>query len=91
MPSSSKTGIGLDRLDDSKGYEVGNVVSCCTECNLARGCRFTPKEMKIIGAAIRRVKLARLKPLKPVPRTSRARITEITAAVDESLGNWMKF
>lgn len=25
--------IGLDRVDSSKGYELGNVVSCCTMCN----------------------------------------------------------
>ena len=25
--------IGLDRFDNSRGYEEGNVVSCCTTCN----------------------------------------------------------
>jgi hypothetical protein len=34
--------------------------SCCFECNIARRDHFTPDEMKIIGAAIRAVKLARL-------------------------------
>jgi len=28
---------GLDRLDNSKGYEPGNVVSCCKPCNWAKG------------------------------------------------------
>lgn len=26
-------GVGLDRIDSSKGYETGNVVACCTMCN----------------------------------------------------------
>ena len=25
--------IGLDRLDPLRGYEMGNVVSCCEMCN----------------------------------------------------------
>lgn len=27
---------GIDRIDSSKGYEEDNVVSCCTQCNLAK-------------------------------------------------------
>lgn len=27
---------GVDRLDSAKGYENGNVVSCCTNCNFAK-------------------------------------------------------
>lgn len=53
-------GIGLDRLDNAKGYVRGNVVSCCYECNVARNDHFTPCEMRVIGQAIRQVKLARL-------------------------------
>ena len=29
--------IGLDRLDNEVGYIIGNVVSCCKKCNMARG------------------------------------------------------
>lgn len=25
--------IGLDRIDNTQGYTLGNVVSCCTTCN----------------------------------------------------------
>jgi hypothetical protein len=32
----SKTGIGLDRMDNSKGYEIGNVISCCGRCNIMK-------------------------------------------------------
>lgn len=28
---------GIDRLDSSKGYEPGNVVSCCHSCNTMKG------------------------------------------------------
>lgn len=55
----SKWGTGLDRLDNSKGYIPGNAVPCCTECNRARGDKFTPEETRILGRAIRRIKLAR--------------------------------
>jgi len=54
-----ETGVGLDRIDNSRGYHPDNVLSCCLECNLARNNRFTVEEMKIIGKAIRHVKLGR--------------------------------
>lgn len=28
--------IGLDRVDNSKGYELGNIVACCALCNQAK-------------------------------------------------------
>lgn len=28
---------GLDRFDNSKGYELSNVVTCCSDCNYAKG------------------------------------------------------
>ena len=27
---------GIDRVDSSKGYEIGNVVPCCKKCNIAK-------------------------------------------------------
>jgi hypothetical protein len=27
---------GIDRLDSSRGYEMGNVVPCCKQCNWAK-------------------------------------------------------
>lgn len=48
-----ETKIGaLDRLDNSKGYELGNVVPCCVICNGVRLDIWTPAEMKILGAVI---------------------------------------
>ncbi len=28
---------GIDRVDSSKGYEEGNIVPCCRDCNFAKG------------------------------------------------------
>lgn len=53
------TGIGLDRKDSERGYEIDNVVPCCRECNVAKNTWFTYEEMLIIGPAIRVVKLNR--------------------------------
>jgi len=38
-----KTQIGLDRVDNNKGYVLGNIVSCCGTCNMMKG-RFSFKE-----------------------------------------------
>lgn len=27
---------GIDRVDNSRGYEIGNVVPCCSKCNTAK-------------------------------------------------------
>lgn len=43
---------GLDRLDNSKGYILGNVVSCCTACNRLKGDYFSAEEAKIAVLAI---------------------------------------
>ncbi len=34
----------LDRKDNSKGYEIGNVVVCCKRCNYGKADRFTYEE-----------------------------------------------
>jgi len=39
---------GLDRIDNDKGYEMGNVFACCCSCNRTRGDRFTVEETKAI-------------------------------------------
>jgi hypothetical protein len=59
MESDVEAGVGLDRLDNSKGYEVKNVVCCCSFCNMARGARFTPEEMIKLGKVIAEIRLAR--------------------------------
>lgn len=47
-----KTGHGLDRLDNTRGYHLDNVVPCCTPCNLLRGNRLTPEETRVAILAI---------------------------------------
>jgi hypothetical protein len=55
------SGTGLDRMDNSRGYEDDNTVPCCEECNAAKSDFFTYEETKQrIVSAIRDVKLARL-------------------------------
>lgn len=46
------TGGGLDRLDNSKGYEPDNVVPCCTTCNVVRGDKLTPEETRAAVQAV---------------------------------------
>jgi hypothetical protein len=59
-----KAGIGLDRLNNKKGYDIDNVIPCCSVCNLVRGNRFTYGEMKkFIGPAIKLVSKERGEPL----------------------------
>lgn len=40
-------GRGLDRIDNSKGYILNNVLSCCKICNSTRGMFLTVKQTKI--------------------------------------------
>jgi hypothetical protein len=52
----NKTGIGLDRLNNSIGYTADNVVPCCTICNYVRYNIFTVEEMKLLGTTIAQIK-----------------------------------
>lgn len=51
---------GLDRIDNNKGHLIENCIPCCAECNVARMDNFTVSEMKLIGQAIKIVKLNRI-------------------------------
>jgi hypothetical protein len=50
------TGGGLDRMDPSRGYHVGNVAPCCYACNTAKGAMFTHAEfLAAMQVRVRRV------------------------------------
>lgn len=54
--------VGCDRIDNSKGHELVNIVPCCNFCNIARSDHFTVAEMKqFIGPAIHQIRLNRAK------------------------------
>jgi len=38
-------GLTIDRLDNSIGYELANIVLCCWRCNIIKGYWFTSQEM----------------------------------------------
>jgi hypothetical protein len=66
-----KTSSGLDRKDNSRGYEIDNVLPCCTICNLSRRNHFTVEEMeKFIGPAIRVVREARARAWTSIDETT---------------------
>lgn len=46
------TGSGLDRIDSSLGYAIGNVVPCCVACNRIKNVYLTHAEMKAAMAAV---------------------------------------
>jgi hypothetical protein len=52
--------VGLDRIDNSKGHTMDNVVPACYECNVARNNNFSYEEMLIIGKTIKTIKEARI-------------------------------
>lgn len=48
----NETGIGLDRIDNSLGYSLKNVLPCCRNCNLVRHTILTVEETVIAMKAV---------------------------------------
>lgn len=51
-----EAGSGLDRIDNDKGYEPGNVLPCCTFCNLFRADRLTVDETRVLVDCLLRLR-----------------------------------
>lgn len=52
--------LGIDRLDNTRSYELDNIAFCCFPCNKVKGNVFTSEEMLSgIGAAVGAVWRAR--------------------------------
>lgn len=45
--------LTIDRLDNNRGYEKGNLALSCLRCNAIKNNYFTKDEMLIIGRVIR--------------------------------------
>lgn len=52
----SEENVGCDRIDNSKGHTMDNVIPCCYICNTVRNRTFTVDEMKILGIAIAEIR-----------------------------------
>ena len=48
----NSTKSGLDRINNSKGYTLDNVLPCCGACNQIRGDNLTVQEMEVAMKAI---------------------------------------
>lgn len=55
-----ESGSGLDRMDNSKGYIIGNVVPCCRGCNVMKGDRLTYEEMVVAAGAVKSLRLSKV-------------------------------
>jgi len=56
----NKNGLnGIDRVDNTRGYEKGNVVPCCGTCNLLKGARTVDEFLAQIFAIAEFQKTAR--------------------------------
>lgn len=51
--------IGCDRIDNSKGHTMDNVVPCCVECNNVRNDFFSYRETLRLGETIKEIKQKR--------------------------------
>lgn len=49
-------GVGLDRIDNKKGYTLENVLPCCGTCNKIRGDNLTVEEMKAVAKLLKDIR-----------------------------------
>lgn len=58
-PIGVSSGVGLDRIDNSKGYIIGNVVPCCGNCNRIKCHLLTYQEMVAVGKLLDEMSIAK--------------------------------
>jgi len=51
----------LDRKDNSKGYDLDNVVTCCWDCNRLKSDRFSYEEFMRLSPILKDIRTKRLK------------------------------
>lgn len=51
--------IGLDRVDSDKGYEISNIVPCCSRCNMAKSDMNILKYIEHCAKVIHNFKMSR--------------------------------
>jgi len=51
-----KCGHNFDRKDNSKGYEINNIIFSCGDCNRTRGDRFTYEEFILISPILKTIR-----------------------------------
>lgn len=39
--------VGADRIDNTKGHSIDNIIAACAVCNTTRNCMFSVEEMKL--------------------------------------------
>lgn len=52
--------LGIDRIDNERGYELDNIDFCCFPCNKVKSNIFTREEMLQIGPSVQAIWRARL-------------------------------
>lgn len=54
--SLPEQGGGLDRINSNKGYQIGNVIPCCTGCNMFKGNMISYDEMNQIIPLLQKIR-----------------------------------
>jgi hypothetical protein len=52
LAPNKASGVGLDRIDNARGYEIDNVLPCCGICNSIRNDYLSVKETEIAVNAV---------------------------------------
>jgi len=68
LHSKTVYGVGLDRIDSSKGYTIDNVLPCCYLCNRIKSNILTSNEMKEVASLLITLRINSPKQLTDLPK-----------------------